>query len=171
MSVVVRRIAESDRAGIAAIYDSDAVVRQTAQVPHRGEAFWQEFYRSRDANCTELVAELDGKVVGHLGLLTTTVPRRRHVANFGIAVHDEFHRKGVGSALVAEMIRLCDNYLNIVRLELTVHPDNERAIALYEKFGFEREGIARFGIFADGKFSGLLQMARLNPNYAALLRD
>jgi putative acetyltransferase len=58
-----------------------------------------------------------------------------------------------------------------VRLELTVHPDNGRAIALYERFGFEREGVARFAIFADGRYSGLLQMARLNPNYAALLKD
>jgi putative acetyltransferase len=171
VTVVVRRIAESDRAAIAEIYDSDAVVRQTAQVPYRGEAFWQEFYRSRDPNCTELVAEIDGKVVGHLGLLTTSVPRRRHVANFGIAVHEGFHRKGVGSALIAEMVRLCDDYLNIVRLELTVHPDNARAIALYEKFGFEGEGIARFGIFVDGRFSGLLHMARLNPNYASLLQS
>jgi putative acetyltransferase len=105
MGVIVRRIAESDRAGIAAIYDSDAVVRQTAQVPYRGEAFWQEFYRSRDPNCTELVAEIDGTVAGHLGLLTTSVPRRRHVANFGIAVHAGFHGKGAGSALMAEMIR------------------------------------------------------------------
>jgi len=171
MGVIVRRTVETDREGIAAIYDSDAVVRQTGQVPYRSAAFRQGFYSSRDPNCTELVAEIEGQVVGHLGLLTTSAPRRRHVASFGIAVHGGFHGKGVGSALVAEMIRLCDDYLNIVRLELTVHPDNQRAIALYERFGFEREGVARFAAFTDGKYSGLLQMARLNPNYAALLTD
>ena len=44
------------------------------------------------------------------------------------------------------------------RLELTIYTDNERAIALYRKFGFEQEGILRGGRYADACF-----MARLRP--------
>lgn len=169
MSVIVRRAEAGDAADIAEIFASEDVIKQTAQVPHRGSEFWQKFYAVRDANGTELVGVVDGKVVGHLGILTSTAFRRRHVASFGIGVNVAYHGRGVGKALMAEMIHLCDNWLNIVRLELAVFTDNAPAIALYEKFGFEREGVTRFDLFKDGKYGHSLHMARFNPNYKAIL--
>ncbi len=47
---------------------------------------------------------------------------------------------GVGRALLKTVIDLADNWLNLKRIELTVYVDNERAINLYKKFGFEIEG-------------------------------
>ncbi len=170
MSIVVRPVEGRDRADIGDIYSSEAVIRQTGQVPHRGIDFWMEFYQKRDA-VLELVAEFDGKVVGHLGVLGSSTPRVRHVANFGIAVHEDFHGRGIGSALVGEMVHLADNYLNLVRLELLVHTDNVGAITLYEKYGFEREGIARFNLFTEGKYGHGLRMARINPNYLPMLDE
>ena len=46
-------------------------------------------------------------------------------------------------------------------MELTVFVDNARAIALYERFGFEREGLMRDYAFRDGAFVDALAMARL----------
>ncbi len=172
MTILVRAARESDRDGIAEIYERESVVRQTGQVPHRGAEFWADFYRVRvPEGRTELVAELDGKIVGHLGIVTGGSPRTRHSASFGISVHEAFHGRGIGKALMAEMTRLADNYLNLVRLELVVHTDNLAAIALYEKFGFEREGLARFDIFTAGRYRHGLRMARINPNYLPMLSD
>jgi len=110
-----------------------------------------------------LVACVDGEVVGALCLTTFKAPRRRHAADLGMAVHDDWQGKGVGSALMEAVIDLADNWLDLSRLELSVYTDNEPGIALYKKFGFEQEGIFRRFAFRDGEFVDAVTMARLRP--------
>jgi putative acetyltransferase len=54
-----------------------------------------------------------------------------------------------------------DRWLNIRRLELVVYTDNAPAIALYERFGFEREGLLRGYAWRDGDYADCLAMARV----------
>lgn len=169
MSMFVRRLRPTDGDDLAELYRSPEVIEQTGQLPDRGAAFWLGFYTARDPNAVDLVAELDGKVIGHLGILTNVNPRRKHVASFGVAVNPAFQGRGAGKALIREMIALCDNWLNIVRLELTVFTDNPRAIGLYEACGFVREGVARADMFKNGRFVDGLHMARFNPAYRGML--
>ncbi|WP_443089171.1 GNAT family N-acetyltransferase [Xylophilus sp.] len=49
----------------------------------------------------------------------------------------------------------------IRRLELTVVASNRRAIALYERAGFAREGVRRQSLFIDGGYVNELHMALL----------
>ena len=91
--------------------------------------------------------------------------RMKHAATLMIAVHPDAHGRGIGKAMLAEMLNQADNWLNLVRLDLEVHKDNEAAIALYQKLGFEIEGEKRFSVFKDGKLSNLLLMARIRPNF------
>lgn len=67
----------------------------------------------------------------------------------------------MGSRLLATAIELADNWLNIKRIELTVYVDNERAINLYRKFGFEVEGEAKAYAFRNGCFVDVYHMARI----------
>jgi RimJ/RimL family protein N-acetyltransferase len=46
-----------------------------------------------------------------------------------------------------------------VRVELNVHADNARAIALYDKVGFAREGTQRDAVFVDGEYRDTIAMA------------
>jgi putative acetyltransferase len=70
----------------------------------------------------------------------------------------------VGSALMAAMCDYADNWAGVLRLELNVYVDNEPAIALYRKFGFEIEGTNRAFAMRDGCYVDSLVMARLHPN-------
>ena len=70
-------------------------------------------------------------------------------------------RKGVGSALLNALIELADQWLSLRRLQLDVLVDNQAAIALYEKCGFNKEGIRRDYAFREGRFVDALAMARL----------
>jgi L-phenylalanine/L-methionine N-acetyltransferase len=78
-----------------------------------------------------------------------------------MAVHDDFQGRGVGSALMAAMLDLADNWLNLRRIELEVYADNAPAVRLYEKFGFAIEGTLRDFAFRDGEYVDAYLMARV----------
>jgi len=76
-------------------------------------------------------------------------------------VRDDWQGKGIGKAMMQAVIDLADKWLNLARIELTVFTDNEPAIALYRKFGFEIEGALRKFAFRDGEFVDAYAMARV----------
>jgi putative acetyltransferase len=107
-----------------------------------------------------LVAEADGRVVGMAGLHVQS-NKARHAARMGLAVHDAFARRGIGRALTVALLEIADGALNLVRVELEVFADNERAIELYRSLGFVDEGRKRKAYFRDGGFVDALIMARV----------
>ena len=80
-----------------------------------------------------------------------------------MGVHDRFQGRGVGSALMAAMTDLADNWLGLHRIELTVYADNAPAVHLYEKFGFALEGTLRDFAYRNGAYVDAYAMARLRP--------
>ena len=63
--------------------------------------------------------------------------------------------------LMREMIDLCDNWLRVERIELTVFADNAPAIAVYKKYGFEIEGTGRRYALRNGEYVDAYYMARM----------
>jgi len=118
-----------------------------------------------------LVAERDGAIVGNCGLHPLTLAaqvRRRHVASIGIAVAAEAQGQGVGTALMQALCDYADRWLGLLRLELTVYVDNDRAIALYRKFGLETEGRFRGYAMRNGALVDAFSMARIHPTPPAI---
>ena len=69
--------------------------------------------------------------------------RNAHMAYLGgLAIHPDYAGKGYGLKMMQEIIAL-GKQMNLVRIELSTATINERAIRLYEKTGFEKEGILR----------------------------
>jgi RimJ/RimL family protein N-acetyltransferase len=65
-----------------------------------------------------------------------------HVAGFGITVHDEYQNKGFGHILTRYMLDIAIE-LGVKKVVLNVVSHNHRAIHVYEKMGFEREGFKK----------------------------
>ena len=82
-------------------------------------------------------------------------------AALGIGVHDAWTGRGIGTALLATLLETADDWLGLRRIELMVYADNAHAIALYERFGFAREGLMRCHSFRAGRYVDTLAMARL----------
>ncbi len=78
-----------------------------------------------------------------------------------MGVEDHATGQGIGTALLEAILDAADNWLDIRRVELTVFADNDRAIRLYERFGFEREGLRRAFAYRDGSYADAVAMARL----------
>jgi RimJ/RimL family protein N-acetyltransferase len=88
------------------------------------------------------VAEAGGRIVGRLSIARDPHPASFHVADLGLMVAAGQRRRGIGRALLAEAVDWA-RAARVRKLELHVFPHNEAAIALYESFGFVREGYRR----------------------------
>jgi L-phenylalanine/L-methionine N-acetyltransferase len=107
-----------------------------------------------------LISELEGKVVGMVGIHLLKSARQRHSAFLGIMARTEYQEQGIGRNLMENILDLADNWPMLVRIELDVTADNEKAISFYQSFGFEIEGTKKYAIIKDGKYADLLMMAR-----------
>ena len=79
-----------------------------------------------------------------------------------VCTHPEFVGQGVGRTLTETVIDLADNWLNVRRLGLIVFADNPRAIRLYERLGFEHEGVMREFGFKRGGYVDAVVMGRIH---------
>ena len=96
--------------------------------------------KTDSADEIELLAELDGKIVGCAGI--NCVGRKekiRHRAAFGISVDQAYWGLGIGRALTEACIE-CANNAGYTQLELEVVAENKSALALYESLGFVEYG-------------------------------
>lgn len=91
-----------------------------------------------------------GAIVGRLSLARDIHPASRHVADLGLMVAASHRRRGIGRALLEQAVRWAQG-AGVSKLELHVFTWNEPAIALYEAFGFEREGLRRAHYRRDGE--------------------
>ena len=88
------------------------------------------------------VFEDNGIAAGMFKLIPLTY-RASHIAYLGgLAIHPVFGGKGLGLAMLKEILAYAKNQ-GFLRIELSVAAINEKAIRLYEKAGFEKEGVLR----------------------------
>lgn len=107
-----------------------------------------------------VVAELEGQIIGHAFLEPMGLQARRHVMILTIVVHDGFQGRGVGKALMRDLLGWAEKQIRVRKIELRVRAANERAMALYKKFGFVLEGRFRGRIkIADGDYVDDIAMA------------
>ena len=109
-----------------------------------------------------LLAEVEGAVAGGAFGTRGIARRSYHALHIVIGVLQAWAGRGVGRALVNAL----EDWARanaVRRIELTVQKGNTRAIALYEKCGFEHEGLKRRSLRVGGHFVDELLMAKLLP--------
>jgi len=122
---------------------------KTLEISNHTEQFIIEALRAAKALSVSLVAELDGRVIGHIAFSPVTISDgTRNWYGLGpVSVSPEYQRKGVGKALIHEGLSRLKN-LNAAGCCVAGHPD------YYRKFGFENppgllhEGVPQEVFFA-----------------------
>lgn len=158
--ILIRAMEPGDVPELTEAWNQPAAYAGTLQLPYTSVEARRQRVAATSANLIRLVAVIDGKVIGCLGL-ERHEGRRSHAGQFGMAIHDAYAGRGAGTALLDAAMDLADNWLQLKRLELSVYADNARAIALYERFGFEREGLMRAYAWRNGRHVDAISMARL----------
>ncbi|GEA60967.1 GNAT family N-acetyltransferase [Vibrio comitans] len=161
MEIKIRRSEPQDARAVKEIYECTNAYMGTLQLPNPSLALWEGRLSNIPDNVFSYVAVAGDEIVGNIGFEVSTNPRRRHVGSFGMGVKDQHQGIGVGTALLATVIDLADNWLNLKRLELTVYVDNESAISLYMKHDFVIEGESQAYAFRDGEYVSVYHMARI----------
>lgn len=99
-----------------------------------------------------LVAEKNGKIVGNASYTGFTNARMAHRGEFGISVLKSEWGQGIGSMLLEKIIDFAKNTAQAEIISLEVRSDNERAIGLYKKFGFQKIGEFKGFFKIDGEY-------------------
>ncbi|AYC30527.1 GNAT family N-acetyltransferase [Paenisporosarcina cavernae] len=108
-----------------------------------------------------LVAEVEGKIVGFSRCAGSSLSKLRHQVEFGVGVVKAYWGYGIGKQLLNESLAWAQ-HAGKVKMTLNVLDTNEKAIRLYERLGFETEGVLRADKkLADGKFYNTIVMGKL----------
>ncbi len=76
--------------------------------------------------------------------------------------------KGIGNFATSEILHHAFNNVNLNRIELNVLADNFKAIKLYDRIGFKREGVRRKSTFKRGQFLDMIMMSILRSEFYKL---
>lgn len=106
------------------------------------------------------IAILNGNHAGYLLFIGNEAERAAHRASLVIGVLSSCQKKGVGFALLKKAEDWARQH-DISRLELTVASANTAACSLYEKAGYEVEGIRKQALLIEGNYHDELYMAKL----------
>lgn len=115
---------------------------------------------SKDPKSLFLVAEIDGKIVGFTRCIGNKLTRFSHKAEFGICILKQYWGFSIGTVLLENVLLWADTAL-IEKISLTVVETNTKAISLYEKHGFIKEGLLiNDRIHKDGNYYNTVIMGR-----------
>lgn len=160
--VIIRAFEMADWEDIAELWLAPTCQWNTLQMPYQSRDAIKKKLENPPPGLHVLVAVVNNgqKVVGMTGMHTFS-GRRSHVGELGMCVRDDYQNQGIGYKLLDAAIAFAYNWLNLKRLELIVYTDNDRAIRLYEKFGFAIEGTLRNYALRNGVFADVYAMAKL----------
>ena len=122
----------------------------------------RRFIRRQNESASDvmLLAFYDGEFAGNASLMGMGPSRYRHRAGVAIALFQAYTGLGIGRAMIEALLAIAKE-CGIEQVELEVVADNERAIALYKKLGFEVYGtMPRNMKYRDGTYADVYWMMK-----------
>ena len=113
----------------------------------------KEFLQNIQSSILEKIFlfEIENKIVGMCSIEGINKIRIKHRVDLAITVLKNYWGNKIGEKLIDYAIDYCKSNC-IKKIELTVRIDNERALKLYKKFGFEIEGEIKNFIYLNGNY-------------------
>ena len=137
-------------------WTTDAEVTRTLAVgAGRGRQAQETFIEKTNASGQDalsgIVVRKTGQLIGSAGLHQIDFRHRR--ASFSLLIGEKrVWGKGYGTEATTLVVDYAFRELHLNRLQLHVYEYNPRGMRVYEKVGFQREGVLRHEHFYDGQY-------------------
>ncbi|KRN27662.1 hypothetical protein IV38_GL001874 [Lactobacillus selangorensis] len=167
LEITIREAVPDDAAALLKVFEqlnqeTNFVVLTPSELKLTPETEAMELADLYDSDNNALFVALAGsQIIGLVRMTADLDVHTGHIGDLGIAVLKDYWHCGIGTALM-ETIMDWAEHSPLARLELTVQRRNNRAIALYERFGFETEALMERGYYdeTDG-YLPILLMSKL----------
>lgn len=112
-------------------------------------------------NTLFIACYVDGAIAGNCDITFKTGSKTSHIATVGIALQKKYWNIGIGSAMFKELIKAAKEHNGTEIVDLEFIEGNNRAKALYEKFGFQVVSVEpKFFKLKDGTYQNLVYMQK-----------
>ncbi|WP_224075707.1 GNAT family N-acetyltransferase [Planococcus chinensis] len=113
-----------------------------------------------DGHSAIFLAEENGVLQGYLFAIGDALLRKRYSAYVAIGIREGQRGKGIGTKLFRALEQWAREK-ELRRIELTVLEHNAAGLALYQKMGFEIEGIKKDSLYINGEYVNEYYMAKI----------
>ncbi len=113
---------------------------------------------SKELNSIMLLATLNSEIIGIATINSSQKERTKHVGTLGIVVSEKYTGMGLGKVLMNELLEWARNNGITRKISLVTNENNTKAIDLYKKLGFEKEGLLKKDNFIRGTYHNTVVM-------------
>ena len=109
-------------------------------------------------NSKNVLIIIENEIVGIASITSVQKERMKHNGTLGISLRKKYWGIGLGSEIMAYLIDWAKSNKITKKINLLVREDNIRGVKLYEKFGFEKEGLLKKDICVNGIYYNTIAM-------------
>lgn len=109
-------------------------------------------------NSKNVLIIIEDEIVGIASITSVQKERMKHNETLGISLRKKYWGIGLGSDIMAYLIDWAKSNKITKKINLLVREDNIRGVKLYEKFGFEKEGLLKKDICVNGIYYNTIAM-------------
>lgn len=162
-NLTIRQIIEQDITALNKIRTKPGIFECLLSLPSEPIETTRAYFLDEPDRKHTFIAELEvdgvNHTVGYICLRLDRNIRKRHKGQVSIAVASEFQTRGVAAKLIDKALYLGFNWLMLTKIELIVLVENERAIRLYKRHGFEIEGLFKEDTIVNGEYRDVYYMS------------
>lgn len=109
-------------------------------------------------NSKNVLIIIENEIVGIASITSVQKERMKHNGTLGISIRKKYWGIGLGSEIMNYLIDWAKSNKITKKINLLVREDNIRGVKLYEKFGFEKEGLLKKDICVNGIYYNTITM-------------
>lgn len=109
-------------------------------------------------NSKNVLIIIEDEIVGIASITSVQKKRMKHNGTLGISIRKKYWDIGLGSEIMNYLIDWAKSNKITKKINLLVREDNIRGVKLYEKFGFEKEGLLKKDICVNGIYYNTIAM-------------